>query len=316
MTHETIAALLSSSPSATLDDSHPHYPILRIANAHGEAAVALHGAHLIDYRPNIEQPLLYLSPSAIFTEGTPIRGGVPICWPWFSAHPSDATQPSHGVARDRFWDLEGVEDGPDGATTLTFSLPSTAIPASAWPHRFELTYTITVGRSLDLALTTINRATRAFAVGGALHAYLAVSAADKVRIDGLEGCAYQDTALGGTERRQEGPIRIDREVDRIYREPAPVVSLLDRAWQRRIQVEGTGSRTTVIWNPGPERSASLPDLPEDGWRHFVCIETANAGEDIPLLEPGAYHTLGCRIGAAPAHDDPTPPAAETHGGVS
>lgn len=295
MTNEAIAALLSSSPSARLDDSHPQYAVIRVANEHAEGAVTLHGAQVIDYRPNDAQALLYLSPAAVYREGTPIRGGVPICWPWFGPHPSDPAKPSHGFARNRFWSLDGIRDEPDGSTVLSFSLPPERVGRELWSHPFELTLSISIGPALNLSLSTLNRGSEAFAIGGALHSYFAVSDVRSVAIEGLEACSYQDALLEGLENRQEGPLRVDREIDRIYRDPAPVISLVDPGWKRRVHVEGFGSRSTVVWNPGGERSAALRDLPDDGYRHFVCIETANAGENRPVIEPGAHHSLGCRI---------------------
>lgn len=295
MTNEAIAAILSAVPSANLDDSHPDFPIIRVANAHGEAAVALHGAQVIDFRRVDGQPLLYLSPTARFREGTPIRGGVPICWPWFGPHPEDSRQPAHGFARDRFWVFEGVAEADESVTELAFRLPPSRAPKGAWSADFELVMNITVSTALDLELTTRNTGTRPLRVGSALHSYFAVSAADGVELEGLAGYHYRDLLAGGTRRLQEGPVRFDHPVTRLYENTGPITRLHDAEWNRIIQIDAKGSRSTVVWNPGAEQARGFKDLPDDGFRHFVCVETANAGDDVIELAPGGEHTLACRI---------------------
>ena len=295
MTNEALAAMLTASNNASLDDAHPDFPIIRVANAHGEAAIALHGAHVIDFRPVASQPLLYLSPDARFREGTPIRGGVPICWPWFGDHPIDPRKESHGFARNHFWELEGVAEPEENVTEIALRLPRKNMPHHLWAHVSELSLTISVSSALDLALTTTNKGDAPCVVGGALHSYFAVSDIRRISVEGLEGRRYHDKSREGAIGVQEGPIRFDRPVNRIYENTRPLTSIVDPGWQRLIRVDAKGSRTTVVWNSWIEQSKSFKDLPDDGYRHFVCVETANWGDDCPTLAPGESHTLGCRI---------------------
>ncbi|MFW6354470.1 MAG: D-hexose-6-phosphate mutarotase [Verrucomicrobiota bacterium] len=297
MTLEALAAAITGTRSISLDDHLPDFPILRIANAQAEAAIALHGAHLLDFRPVAAQPLLYLSPTTRTEEGQPVRGGVPLCWPWFGPHPTEPAWPAHGCARDRFWRLIGVNEPSDGVTELAFSLPPESVPEAYRPGPFELTYSVTVGRALDLSLSTTNRGEQPFVIGGALHSYFAVSGLEAVTVEGLEGLTYRDAVLG-EEGRQEGPVRFDRHINRVYRAARPLAAIVDSGWQRRIQVDAKGSRTTVVWNAWSTQAADFRDMPNEGYKHFVCVETANADDDLITLGPGESHELACRITAA------------------
>lgn len=295
MTNEAIAAVLNASSSASLDDAHPEFPIVRVVNAHGEAAIAMHGAHLLDFRPVDAQPLLYLSPLSNFQEGIPIRGGIPICWPWFAAHPKYPDKPFHGCARDRFWELEGVAEPDENVTELAFRLAPEKIPSELYSQAIDLTLNITVSRALDITLTTTNRGLKPLIVGGALHSYFAISDIKTILVEGLEGHEFVDTARKGILGHQEGAIHFDRPINRIYKNTGPIATIVDPGWERRIRIDAKGSRTTVVWNSWIEQSRETKDLPDDGYRHFVCVETANALDDCPTLAPGESHSLGCRI---------------------
>ena len=99
----------------------PGYPVIHLSNRFGKAAVALHGAHVISYVPMHQKPVIFISQEAIYKEGKAIRGGIPICWPWFNAHPSDATLPSHGYARNQFWKIKGSDHSQE-LTSITLEI--------------------------------------------------------------------------------------------------------------------------------------------------------------------------------------------------
>ena len=295
MTNDALAELLAGSSSASLDAGRSDYPIIRVANGEAEAAVALHGAHVLDFRVGEEPPLLYLSPESRFQRGVPIRGGVPVCWPWFGAHPTDPGKPFHGFARNLMWELAGVAEPSESVTELAFRLPPERIPAELFSPAVELSLVVTIGSFLELALTTENRGQRPLVVGGALHTYFAVSEATEATVEGLAECFYFDKTRDWQRLRQTGAIRFDGEVDRVFVETPPVAKIVDPGWKRTIRIEAEGSRSTVVWNPASETARAMKDLPDDGYRHFVCVETANARDDLHTLEPGVSHTLGCRI---------------------
>ncbi len=262
----------------------PSYPVIHLSNSYGTASVALHGAHVINYTPAQQKPVIFTSKEAIYTEGKAIRGGIPICWPWFNAHPSDSTLPSHGYARNQFWEIIG-SDHSEELTSITLEIVH---------HQLKANVTISLGANLETALTTTNLSEETQTIGGALHSYLSISDIEKISIDGLEDTHYIDT-LTETEELQEGAISITEETDRIYVNSSETVSIYDPEWNRTIFIDKTGSQSTVVWNPWIEKSNSMADLDDDEYREFICIEAANAREDVYDIEPGASHTLSTTI---------------------
>lgn len=261
----------------------PGYPVLEIEHPICIAKVALHGAHVMAWEPSTtDSPVLYLSPDAVLREGKAIRGGIPICWPWFNAHPTDPSLPSHGFARTAIWHLDLAEDDEEGVT-LHLSFKHGNLSAFA---------AIRLGFTLEVAVETTNLGDQPCSLSGALHTYLAVTDIDAVRISGLDGCRYLDTVGTPTERIQLGEVAFDQEVDRIYDHADD--ALLDDGG-RIIVVEKEGSPSTVVWNPWIEKSKGLTDLPDDGYRHFVCIEAAISNERAIILAPGGSHTLRTTI---------------------
>lgn len=262
----------------------PSYPVIHLSNSHGAAAIALHGAHVVSYTPTHQKPVIFTSQKAIYKEGKAIRGGIPICWPWFSAHPSDATLPSHGYARNQFWEIIS-SDHSQGSTTITLEIVH---------HQLKATVTISLGESLEIILKTTNLSEVTQTIGGALHSYLNISNIEKISISGLENTHYIDT-LTETEELQDGDVFINEEIDRIYVNTSETVSIYDPEWNRTIFIDKTGSQSTVVWNPWIEKSNRIVDLGDDEYRKFVCIEPANALADVYHLAPDASHTLTTKI---------------------
>lgn len=271
------------------------YPTIRISNAHATATIALHGAHVIDYIPRDQQPVIFTSVKAQFKEGKAIRGGIPVCWPWFAAHPSDSSKPSHGFARNRFWSLISSASHKDH-TELVLTLDTFA--PEVWEAPCTLTLTIQVGAQLTLQLTTTNTGSKDITVGGALHSYFCVSDAKQISITGLEGASYLDT-VDGSEKSSDQPIRLSDEFDSIYKNTDKTVTVHDAAFNRSISIEKSGSLSTVVWNPWSEKAAALGDMLDEEYLDFVCVETANALDDVYQLSPGQTHTLGTTIRSTP-----------------
>ncbi|WP_018970576.1 D-hexose-6-phosphate mutarotase [Rubritalea marina] len=269
------------------------YPVIQVTHAHASATVALHGAHVTAFEPAGQAPVIFTSKEAVYKEGKAIRGGIPVCWPWFNAHPSNPELPSHGVARSRFWILSQTSTNPE-YTELVFELPA---EASA---EFGLTaqLSIRVGRSLDLALTATNVSDQDVPVGGALHSYFKVSDVDAVRLLGFDDEHFIDTT-NETMHQQHGEIHIQSEVDRIYDHGDSPITLQDAALKRDITIRNGGSGTTVVWNPWTEKAAALGDLADAEFHDFVCIEAANARHDTRMLAPGESHTLSTSITSTP-----------------
>jgi D-hexose-6-phosphate mutarotase len=277
------------------EDFAPGYPTIRISNAHASATIALHGAHVIDWIPRDQEPVIFTSREAVFKEGKAIRGGIPVCWPWFNAHPSDPSMPSHGFARNRFWQLIQSRSTED-FTEITLQFDTQAI--DIWQHDTSLTLTIRVGKSLSLELKTTNNGSNPVTIGGALHSYFYISNIQKVALTGLENTSYLDT-VDGVEKLQDGPIHFKSEVDSVYQQTDQAVLIHDPGFKRTIKVEKSGSHSTVVWNPWNEKSKSLADLADDEFHDFLCVETANALADVHILDPGAEHSLNTTISAIP-----------------
>jgi len=280
-------------------------PFAQIANAFGTATVCLQGAHLTEWHPYSQSlPVTFLSAAVHYEPGKAIRGGIPICWPWFGAHPADKAAPSHGFARTAIWEAQELLPLATGATQLTLRLADGDASRVLWPHPFALEYRITVGESLELELVTTNTGAAPFTISEALHTYFCVADVGAAQVLGLDGTAYADVADAGRRKRQNGPVVFDGEVDRVFLDTESTCAILDPVLSRRIVISKGGSRSTVVWNPGELKAAKLADLtaaavPTGGWRQLVCVETANALDNALTVEPGQSHRLNVRIHAEP-----------------
>ncbi|MDH5785880.1 MAG: D-hexose-6-phosphate mutarotase [Chromatiales bacterium] len=264
---------------------------VEVNNAHASATIAMQGAHLMTFQPTGQQPLIWLSPEAKLAEGKSIRGGVPVCWPWFGPHASDKKLPAHGFARTVPWRLNQVQALPGGETRLEFELIPTPLTRGQWPQPCTVRNIITVGRALRHELITTNHDGKPMEIGQALHTYFQVGDLRQVRVDGLQGCDYLDKVNAFARTTQVGPVRFGGEVDRIYLATPSRCELIDPALARRIVIKSSGSRSTVVWTPWAEKGAQMGDLGPDGYLKMLCVETANAAEDTVTLAPGAQHRL-------------------------
>jgi len=258
------------------------------------ARVARHGGHVMEWTPQGQtKPVLYMSPEAIFESGKAIRGGVPICWPWFNAHPTDADKPSHGFVRNRFWTVSDVSERRD-EVFLELSLSDDEETRELWPHAFELKMAVTMGETLEINLSAKNLSDEPVEMSGALHSYFQVGDIEQTHFSGLEKISFTNCAGGKREEVNAGSTLIQGEVDRIYH-GSGVIRIHDDANKRVIKITSKGSDSTVVWNPWIEKSKTMGDLPDDAYKGFLCVETANAGKDIITIQPGTSHTLGALI---------------------
>jgi glucose-6-phosphate 1-epimerase len=267
-----------------------------VETPHAEATLYLHGAHLTHYQPQGGRPVLFTSAQSRFQRGQPIRGGVPIVFPWFGPHGVDSSAPMHGFARVAEWRLEAVGREPDGSVVLSFGLESARATHPAWPHAYAARYSVRIGPRLGLALEVWNPSDQSVAYEEALHTYLAVEDVRAVEIRGLAGATYVDNADGMKRKTQESePLRITDETVRVYLGTRAACVLKDPAAGRRLFVEKWGSDATVVWNPWVAKAKAMPDFGDEEWPRMLCIETANVGECTIQLPPGARHVLGARI---------------------
>lgn len=267
------------------------FVIVEVNNAHASATIAMQGAHLMTFQPKDQEALIWMSPEAKLAQGKSIRGGVPVCWPWFGPHESQAKFPAHGFARTVPWRLNQVHALPDGSTRLEFELMQSPTTRTQWPYPCSVRTIITIGKSLQHELITTNNGTAPMVIGEALHTYFQVGDVRKVTVNGLQGGDYLDKVNGFQRFTQQGPVNFNGEVDRIYLDAPAVTEIRDPAMKRRIVIRSKGSRSTVVWNPWTEKAAQMGDLGPDGYLHMLCVETANAAEDTVNLAPGAQHRL-------------------------
>ncbi len=275
------------------------FPRLTIANDQAQAELYLHGAHLTGWQPRGERPVLWMSASSRFTAYQPIRGGVPLCWPWFGLRTGARNMPGHGFARLLDWTLATVAQLPDGRTRVELSLSDDDYTRALWPS-FALSYAVTVGRTLEMELTVRNPGREAFSCEEALHTYLAVEDVRAVRIRGLEATPFTDTCRGDERRvQQEAILTIAAETDRSYQQTTAAVVVEDPGAlpgsARRIQIAKRGSTSTVVWNPWIAKAMAMADFGDDEWPGMLCVETANIGEAAVVVQPGGEQRIGATI---------------------
>ena len=256
--------------------------------AQGE--IYLHGAHVTKFQPNDHSDILWLSPDAVFRADKAIRGGIPVCWPWFGPHPSNNELPQHGFARTQDWSVTNSAVRTDGALSLTLNLTDNETTLRVWPHQFELSLTAVFGDTLTVELTATNCDPQDLTVGAALHSYFRIDDIHHTQLTGLDGNRYLDQ-LDQKMKQQHGPVTFSREVDRIYLETEGAVGITNDTGEQSVRVEAFGSRSTVIWNPWTDKAQRMSDFPDTGFRSMVCIETANAGGDERVIQPSESHRL-------------------------
>ncbi len=281
----------------------------RVQVGNAELLVAQQGAQILHYQHGSQAPIIWLSEQASYQRGQSVRGGAPVCWPWFGGltrnpaavqvmHTDPANAPAHGNVRGLDWQLLGI-DQHDGAVTLQFAFDSRKHPLPGWPHAAELQLDIRLDQQLHLELRSRNLGDQPLVLSQALHTYFAVSDIRQVRVHGLDGCRYIETLDDWQERRQQGALEFAGETDRIYLDTPTRLSIVDPGWQRRIHLDAQGSHSAVLWNPWIDKAKRLSQFAEDAWQRMLCIETANIWDDCVTLAPGASHSLHLSLSSEP-----------------
>ncbi|MEL4504730.1 D-hexose-6-phosphate mutarotase [Luteococcus sp. H138] len=255
--------------------------------------VHVNGAHVTEWTPAGQDPVLWLSKDAVFGPGKAIRGGIPICWPWFGPGRDGDRSPAHGIARLLPWSLVEADVSEAGEARLSFELAGGELPESAGvPADATVRYTVGFGSVLNLDLT-VTAGAQPVSYEEALHTYLAVGDVHRVTLEGLADTRYLDK-VGDGEITQEGPVKFITETDRIYFSD-DTVSLVDDASGRRIELQKTNSANTVVWNPWADKAAAMTDFGDDEWPTMCCIETVNCLANEISLSPGEQHTMSTTV---------------------
>jgi glucose-6-phosphate 1-epimerase len=258
-------------------------PAVRLTAPDGSSAiVTLHGAHVVSWKTPQGVEQLYLSPNTRFESGHAIRGGVPVVFPQFNTR---GVLPRHGFARTCRWAVVEDADGAPDACSVTLALQSHKVIKSLWPYAFGCALTVALqDASLVLTLTVSNQGAEAFSFQAALHTYLAVGSIDSIALQGLDGCLFEDcTEAEPHAIKPHTPLVPYAFIDRIYFD-APAQLELHSALGTT-HLEQSGFQDTVVWNPGGGSSGAAalpPDLPQDGFKQFLCVEAACIGRPVQL----------------------------------
>jgi glucose-6-phosphate 1-epimerase len=267
---------------------------IEIENRHATAKLALQGAHLMHWHPrHTEQPVLWVSDQSRYELGRSIRGGIPLCWPWFGAHPTDSSLCMHGFARVTPFSVVDISQLDNGYTCIVLQMQHNENVQRQLSYPYTLKITMEIGKTLAIKLSTTNHGTHPFFMGEAFHTYFNVSDVGKIRVSGLDDTEYADKLLNYGRSRQQGDLTFDQEFDRVYVSTQSTVTIHDPQYRRNVVIHKQGSNSTVVWTPWEMKAQQMPDMPKDsGWRRMICVETANAMENLVMINPGHTHVLG------------------------
>lgn len=268
------------------------FTFIEISNTMAKALISLYGGQVLSFQPvNSSKDLMFLSEKAYYQEKKAIKGGIPLCWPWFGADPEGLGRSSHGFARNNFWTVLGTEVTPKGETKVKLELVDNTETRKIWSQAFNLTLEITVGNTLTLELLTRNTGEEAFAITQALHTYFNVGDISKVKVLGLENTKYLDKVANFQEKQQQGAVTIAEEVDRIYLDVPKELVIDDASLGRKIIITSEGNKTAVVWNPWADICAKSGDLEDQDYQRFICVETVNAAKDVVEIAPNSEYRL-------------------------
>ncbi|MBQ23802.1 D-hexose-6-phosphate mutarotase [Alcanivorax sp.] len=264
--------------------------------------IAEQGAQVLEYGRDGAPPILWLSEQAAYRIGHGVRGGVPVCWPWFGAlerNPDSVTQqyslhtpPAHGLVRQQPWQLSEQHLHAKQAQ-LVFRLADQADRQHLPP--VTPTLTITLSDALSLSLGNHNHGDRPVTVSQALHTYLAVADSRQITVQGLAHTPYVDALADWQTRQDSDALQFDQETDRLYLQLPSQLQVEDPLWQRQIQLTCRGSHSAVVWNPWVDKSLQLSQFAPDAWQRMLCIETARVLDNVLTLDPGEYHEMAVEI---------------------
>jgi len=268
-------------------------PMIKVTNSFASADIYLQGAHMTRFDPKGEKGLLWMSDASPFSPGKAIRGGIPICFPWFGAHKTNKDAPMHGFVRTRAWNLKETAQLSDGRTKITLQTGSDEASLKFWAFEFDLSMTFTFGAALEIELTATNTGWQPLSYEDCLHTYFNISELSKTLVSGFDGVAYIDKRKGDIRAVQSGDLLVQGDTVHLHIKAPATSEIADSPWDRRIRIEQQGMDETVVWNPGEAGSASNPEM-AGRWSKFICVESATCADDCITLLPGTSHTSRAR----------------------
>ena len=269
------------------------FPFIEVNHAKATAVISLYSGQVLSFQPKSEaKDVMFLSEKAYYQPGKAIKGGIPICWPWFGADPEGLGRAAHGFVRNRMWNMVRSLTTAEGDSQVVLGLSDTPETQAIWPHAFELTLVVTIGESLTVELITRNQGDAPFTLTQALHTYFQVGDIHQVQVLGLDGVSFLDKTEKGVEKTQVGAVTITQEVDRVYTQvTAAELVIADPVCDRRICITAQGSKTAIVWNPWVDIAAGMADLDDADYQRLICVETANAADEVVTIEPDAEARL-------------------------
>jgi glucose-6-phosphate 1-epimerase len=272
---------------------------IRVTTRAAAAEIYLHGAQVTSWQPAGAGDAIFLSEHSRWEDGKAIRGGIPVCFPWFRAKGDDPQAPAHGFVRTKSWQLDSVTAGEDDSVAVVCSTESDESTRRWWPYDFRLVYRITVGRALRLELMVTNIGAGSLRFEEALHTYFRVGQVQKAQVKGLDGVAYLDNTDANREKIQAETLIMKAATDNAYLNTRSAVELMDPVLRRTIRTEKENSATTVVWNPWQNGAAALSDLGNEEWQQMACVEASNILSSAISLAPGEEHTMRATLSVSP-----------------
>jgi glucose-6-phosphate 1-epimerase len=278
-----------------IDEGRGGLPRVAVTSDLASAEIYFHGAHITSFQPRGAKPVLFMSEKSHYDAAKPIRGGVPLIFPWFGPRAGSSDSPMHGFARIRAWELESCMQQADGAVRVVFTLADDDATKTLWPSDFNLRMVFSLGRALEMELE-VRAETTPLTFEEAFHTYLVVGDVRQASVEGLENVEYIDKVDGFKRKTQPAEaVRITGETDRVYLNTGSACRVVDPLLGRTLLLEKKHSATTVVWNPWIAKAKAMADFGDEEWPHMLCVETANAGDAAVKLEAAQTHRMRTRI---------------------
>ena len=268
-------------------------PLIHVDNNNASAQISLLGGTVLSYKPHATQPVVWMSSQNKFELGTGIRGGIPVCWPWFAVHPQ-TNYPHHGFVKGMLWEVLKTHE-EDNTTHIELGIANISQYSQYWAHNCSLHLSISIGEQLDLCLTTTNGGAHPFIYSAAFHTYFNISHINNTRILGLENIPYQCKMRNNQQFVDTDALKINEPVNRIYLNPPPICYIEDDGYQRRIVVKKYGNHTTVVWSPSEEWCKNQTDILSSERFSMVCVESVVGPHELQAIQPGQSHTFSTSL---------------------
>ncbi|WP_394142274.1 D-hexose-6-phosphate mutarotase [Vibrio chagasii] len=283
----TLPALAVLSDNVTIVERQG-VKLVRVIHDKANAAISLFGGHVVSFQPQGQEDLIWMSQQAKFDGKTALRGGIPVCWPWFGR----IAAPAHGFARSSEWQLVEHRESEAGVI-VSLGLKPSEETLAVWPHQFDARLNVEIGDELKVTLDVKNTDEQPWTFSGALHTYLNVADIHNTTTTGM-GAEYIDSLQGGKVCQGGAELVLTDTIDRVYTQPEAQILVADKKLERTLSVENQGHNSAVLWNPWAEGATGMSDMQDDGYLTMLCVEStlhAPSLEAGKTLQPGESHQL-------------------------